>query len=146
MTGQIGTLGSERRASDRRSAGAALTWPERRTGFDRRRRTFATGVLRDNSEALVVLVVVLNALNILDLALTAEVLSLGAAEANPIMAAAFAHGWETAALVKVGSMALISLAVLLMRRYRRVLQVALAGAALYAVLICYHLVGASILL
>jgi hypothetical protein len=135
----------DRRAQDRRSAASSLAWPERRRGFDRRRRHPVTRFLHDNTLALVAVLVLLNALSLLDLTLTSRALASGAAEGNPLMAAAFESGWETAALVKLASMALVSGAIVYYRRYRRIIQVALAGVIGYTLLLSYHLIGAALI-
>jgi hypothetical protein len=133
----------QRVLADRRRSTCALRWPERRSGFDRRRSYAVTKLLRDNLTVVIVLIVALNVLNLIDLGMTTRALSLGALEGNPIMAAAFSNGWEVAAAFKIGMMALISGAILLMRRYRNVLRLALVGLAGYTILVVYHFVGAA---
>lgn len=146
QTCQPGVAGPAARSEiERRVSPSALRWPERRTGFDRRAPQTITKALRDNVPVLVGLVVVLNALNLVDFALTSRALAQGAAEANPIMNTIFLSGWENAALFKLGTMLAVSLAILLFRRYRMVLQVAVAGVTLYGAVVLYHLVGIAAL-
>jgi hypothetical protein len=133
-----------RSESERRSSPSAVRWPERRTGFDRRSDQPVTKFLRDNLHVLVGLVVVLNALNLLDFLLTNRALAGGALEANPIMNALFMSGWESAAIFKLGTMLAVSVAVIALRRYRRVLQVAVAGVVLYSAIVLYHVGGIAL--
>ena len=142
QTLQPGVAGPAARSEvERRASPSALRWPERRTGFDRRSPQPVTKTLRDNRPVLVGLVVVLNVLNLVDFTLTSRALSSGAVEANPIMNTIFLSGWENAALFKLGTMIAVSLAILAFRRYRMVLQVAVAGVTLYAAVVLYHIVG-----
>jgi hypothetical protein len=137
--------GGSRHGVERRGSAQSLRWPERRTGFDRRDSQSVTKALRDNVPLLVGLVIVLNVLNIIDFALTSRALELGALEANPVMDAIFMSGWQNAALFKIGSMVAVSATILALRRYRRVLQVAVAAVALYSAIVLYHLVGMTVL-
>lgn len=129
---------ADHRSEERRTSLTPFYYPERRTGFDRRRRHAVCRVLRDNFVLLGLLILTLNLLNLADLYLTTSAFGLGAIEGNPVMAAAFNVSWETAAVFKIAVMAAISAAILVFGRYRLVLQFALASAAAYAMLIGYH--------
>lgn len=128
------------RAADRRVKRASITWPERRSGFDRRCE-YAISVLRDSSVLLLVMLGVLNILNMLDLRFTLLALDRGAAEANPVMAFFFNMDSLSAGLFKIALILVISLAVWWGRKYRRILEFAVLSTAIYAALVGYHIVG-----
>ena len=136
---------NEQRADERRSSIPSLCYPERRTGFDRRRNQVICELLRDNGLILALLILALNALNLADLYLTTSAFELGAIEGNPLMSLAFDASWETAAIFKIGVMISVTVAIWTFRSYRRVLQFALAAGVTYAALIVYHLVGRSMI-
>ncbi len=132
---------ADRRAADRPRRTPSWHVPERRTGFDRRRPSILTA-LRDSRPLLVVLLALVGVLSLFDLAATAVGLSLGqVAEANPVMRAAFERGLWSAVALKAASMVLFTLGVWHWRRYRHVLRLALAVAAIYGLVTLYHLVG-----
>lgn len=135
----------ERRYADRRSRAVSLKWPERRSGFDRR-RPLAIEHLRDSSAALFLVLALLNLLNLLDWRFTTLELQYGATEANPLMALFFGVDSYTAGLFKVAVMLGVSLAIWKARRYRRILEFAVIATTVYAALIVYHLVGIGFLL
>ena len=135
----------EQRAAERRQQTISLRWPERRTGFDRRGDA-TVEVLRDNPNVLLFALALLNLLSILDWRLTALELSLGASEANPIMAAFFAVDPAAAGLFKVALMLTVSLIIWRGRRYRRVLELAVLAMMVYTALIVYHLAGLAFVL
>lgn len=133
----------ERHPSDRRKNLLNIRWPDRRTGFFRR-----SGEQRPGDEALgwlaarprvvLTLLVTLAGMNLLDFALTLQLLQRGAVEGNPVLAAAFAQGTMTAFAVKACLMIAIFLSVWLLRRYRGVLIVLLIAGAVYTLLLVYE--------
>lgn len=143
----------ERRGPDRRRQ-RRWVWRERRTGFDRRRRADSrVGAawdatllyLRDNPFVLFGLLALANVLSILDLAFTMWALQQGAVEANPVMAALLSDDPAIAAAVKILIVAVVSLVIYLLRRYRLMLKVALFSVALFGAIVLYHIFGALLL-
>lgn len=133
--------GADRRIRDR------LYYPERRHGFERRRpprgtwssryHTWLDRYRRDRDTiAAVILVFVL--LNLVDLLLTVQALSLGAIEGNPVMAYLFAVDPTLAALFKVVVGAGIALTLWSARRYRRILETSLVMVAVMTAVLFYH--------
>jgi len=144
---------AERRDGERR-AQRRWVWRERRTGFDRRRRSDsrvgatlegALELLRDNPLVLIGLLALTNLLSILDFAFTMWALGQGAIEANPVMAALLSNDPVVAATVKIVIVAAVSLLIFLLRRYRLMLKVALFSTALFAAIVLYHIFGALLL-
>lgn len=133
------------RSADRRQRTASLTWPERRTGFDRRDDATVV-VLRDNPSVLLAVLFVLNAMNILDWRLTELAMERGASEGNPVMAAFFGVDSLTAGLYKIALMLTVSLVIWKGRQYRRLLELALIATMIYTALIAYHLFGLGLVL
>ena len=131
----------EHRAGDRRTGRSKLCLPERRTGFDRRRKDDALRLLRDQPVILVALLASLNLLTVMDWALTLRALAYGAREANLVVAALLAAGPMPALVFKVGLMLGVTAAIWQSRRYRLVLVAAVAGLGAYAFLMVYHVVG-----
>jgi hypothetical protein len=125
---------------------------ERRSGFDRRRSLCSTPVraaldasllrLRDHPRTLVGILALANLLSLLDLVLTQTLLRLGAAtEANPVMRYVLAGGAVQAAVVKVGIVLAVSLAIWTLRRRRAALTTAVFFAAAYGAVVLYELAG-----
>ena len=144
---------SERRDVERRTQ-RRWVWRERRSGFDRRRRSesrFGTTlegaleVLRDNPLALIGLLALTNVLSVLDFVFTMWALEQGAIEANPVMAALLSSDPVVAATVKILIVAAVSLLIYLLRRYRLMLKVALFSTGLFAAIVLYHVFGALLL-
>jgi hypothetical protein len=137
---------SDRRDSERRAGGVYLRWPERRTGFDRRRSYPVASVLRSDERWFASILALIMLLGILDWALTYYALSsLGAAEANPFMRIAFETGPGAALALKVASLGAVIAGMWWLRRYRSVIVLAAIAAMLHVVLIGYHVVGATLL-
>lgn len=137
---------SERRCDERRSGGVSLCWPERRTGFDRRRSYPVSGALRSDERWFALVLVLIFALGLADWALTSRALaSLGAYEANPFMRAAFEAGPAQALLLKVGSLGVVIGGMWWLRRYRSIILLAAVTAAFHIALVAYHLAGAAFL-
>jgi hypothetical protein len=137
---------SERRDSDRRTRGVALRWPDRRTGFDRRRSYPVSGTLRTDERWFASVLALIFVLGILDWALTYYALgALGATEANPFMRAAFESGPGAALALKVVSLGTVVAGMWWLRRYRSVIVLAAVAALLHLALIGYHIAGATLL-
>jgi hypothetical protein len=128
---------------------------ERRSGFERRSRQrwlWAAALerslvyLRANPVALAALLVLANALSLVDLALTHTSLDLGAVEANLFMRYFLSVDPAQAAIVKVGLVLAVSLAIWRLRRLRRALELAVFLVSLYGVVVVYELIGISDLL
>ncbi len=77
----------------------------------------------------------------LDLLLTISLLRLGAVEVNPIMARLLEAGPGPAAAAKIGVMALATLALWLLRRYRTSLTTSVLLLAGYGALVVLELFG-----
>ena len=137
---------NDRRDSDRRAGGVYLRWPERRTGFDRRRSYPVSSALSSDERWFASILALIMLLGILDWAMTYYALSsLGAAEANPFMRIAFETGPGAAFALKVTSLGAVIAGMWLLRRYRSVIVLAAIAAMLHVVLIGYHVVGATLL-
>ena len=76
--------------------------------------------------------------NFLDLMLTIRALDRGAQEANPVMRSLISFHPVTAAVVKLGVVAVVVLIIQRMRRYRRALELSLALLAGFTTLIVYQ--------
>lgn len=134
----------ERRQDDRRSGATSLRWPERRTGFDRRRSYPVAGTLQDPTWLLVVLASII-VLGMADWALTWRALDgLYAWESNPFMRSAFEAGPMHALALKAASLTVVSAGIWWLRRYRSILLTAAGAAALHVVLVGYHLAGVAL--
>ncbi len=139
MDGNEMTL--ERRGVDRRQARSGLHYPERRTGFDRRSRSYVTGALRDRPVALITVLFAINVLSVADWLLTMRVLDAGAAEGNPLLAAMLSGNPTAAFVFKLLATLGVTLALWSWRRYRAVLSTAIAALMIYAALMAYHAWG-----
>lgn len=129
------------RCADRRAANSTFHYPERRTGFDRRRLSDPVRVLRERPAALLALLLVLNLLSLADLLLTSRAMSYGAIEANMLMGSLFGTSLAAATGFKVAAMLAVSVLIWVSRRYRLVLLTAVGAVAVYALLMVYHLSG-----
>lgn len=136
-----------RRGPDRRTRNISLYYPERRRGFERRRPTEGTWRAsyhhlleryRNDSDLIAAALLVFVVLNIADLLLTMQALSLGAVEVNPVMAWLFAIDPVTAALFKLVVGVGIALAVWTARRYRRILEMSFVLVAVMTLVLVYH--------
>ena len=126
---------------------ASLYYPERRSGFDRRRPPKGTwraryhrmlDEYRRDPHTIAALLFVFVVLNIVDLLLTVQALSMGAVEVNPVMAWLFAIDPVLAAVFKLAIGAGIALAVWATRRYRRILETSFVLVAVMTVVLVYH--------
>ena len=139
----------ERGADRRRSRRPVIR--ERRSGFERRRSVHRGPVgaayesslvyLRDHPATLIRLLVLANLLSVLDLTLTLILFRLGVAEGNPIMEYFFDGSVVQATIVKCGLIAVISLAIWSLRRFRPALVTALFLVGLYAAVVLYEVAG-----
>jgi hypothetical protein len=126
---------------------------DKRTGFDRRapREAGFKGFildflvrLRDSRRTLTVLLLTVNALNLIDFALTLNALAIGASEANPVMASLFEASPIWAGVFKTAAVALASLLVWEWRRYRKALVAAVAMLAVFTAVFVYHMIGLAL--
>lgn len=132
-----------RRAERRRSTRLVLTFPERRTGFDRRGRLSwdPLRAIRDQRSAFFTILVAINALNVLDYVFTIAALSAGFREGNPVMAVLVASNPGLAALFKLGIVGVATAIMWRFRRYRSVITGSLFVLGGYIALIGYHIYG-----
>lgn len=146
-------VSDDRRCGDRRTSRSHV-FRDKRTGFDRRAcaepgvKGWMRGLLlglRDNPHTLMVLLFTVNALNLIDFALTVHALSVGASEANPVMASLFKVGPVWAGVFKTAAVAFASLLVWDWRRYRKALFAGVAMLAVFTAVFCYHVVGLALL-
>lgn len=145
--GSARDYGVVERGADRRRRKASLYYPERRSGFDRRRppkgswRARYHRILdeyRHDQHTIAALLFVFVVLNIVDLLLTVQALSMGAVEVNPVMAWLFDIDPVFAAVFKLAIGAGIALAVWAARRYRRILETSFVLVAVMTVVLVYH--------
>ena len=146
------SLESDRRVDERRSR-RGYVFRDRRTGFDRRRRPHGpvTGLLGDallslrkNPAALRVLLLVINALNLLDFGFTLNALSFGVKEANPVMASLFDAGPVWAGLFKTAAVLMATAIVWECKRYRKALAAGVMMLLVFTAIFFYHVVGLSL--
>jgi len=130
---------AERTIADRRVGSATFRVRERRMGFDRRRQDVLPGFFRDNPGWFAAVIVCMVALSAADMVLTFRVLSLGAIEGNPVMAALLASSPVAAVWFKGLVTLLVAACLWLMRGYRGVILTGLLASAVYFVLIAYQL-------
>lgn len=128
-----------RRGNDRRVTRAALRFPDRRTGFDRRADAGVVVWYRDRPGLIASALTAIVLLNVADFTLTMHALELGAREANPIMAGLLDLSPALAGTVKVVVTMLIAAAIWRMRRYRRILEVSLVALVGFTMLVTYQL-------
>jgi hypothetical protein len=129
------------RTSDRRVNRSAFHYPERRTGFDRRRPSDLLGKLRDTPGLLPTLLVGLNVLSAADWALTSRALAHGALEANIVMNSLIAVDPLAAAAYKAACVLAVTTTIWLARRYRLILGTAVGAIAIYGALMLYQFTG-----
>ncbi len=134
----------EMRITDRRINRVSLRWPERRTGFDRRRSYPVSSIFRSDDRRYAAVLALILLLGIMDWAFTSHALdALGAYEANPFMRAAFEAGSMYALGLKLVSLTAVIACMWWLRRHRSVIVVATVTAALHIPLIAYHVAGAA---
>jgi hypothetical protein len=122
-------------------------FPDRRSGFDRRtaglsgwRRGYdaALRAYAQNRFAFWLVLATIVVFNYVDYLLTFRVLRAGGVELNPIMVRLFELSPTVAAAVKLGTVGAAVLFLLVLRRYRRTLEVSLVMLAVYTALMFYH--------
>ncbi len=153
MDDSLQSVEGERRCGDRR-VGRSHVFRDKRTGFDRRTceadgatRGFVRGMLialRDSPRTLMVLLLAVNALNLLDFALTVNALATGASEANPIMATLFEAGPVWAGVFKTAAVALATLLVWEWKRYRKALFAGVMMLTVFSAVFVYHMIGLAL--
>ena len=141
----------DRRSQERRRRRFSIVWPERRSGFDRRRSSsgrageVALGNLllglRDRPAVVRILLITVNLLNLTDYALTLNVLSSGGGEANPIMRSLFLIDPVYAGLFKIAAVFLVTVLVWRLRRFRSALEAVLVMMVVFGAVFFYHVIG-----
>jgi hypothetical protein len=132
----------DHREADRRTRVRPLFYPERRTGFDPRRRSPVLGFLRDSRWLLLGLLIALNMLSLADWVLTLTGIGAGATtEGNPVLAGLMGQSLPLAGAFKLVVMLGVSIIVWRGREFRLVLATLVAGVGLYFAVFVYHLVG-----
>lgn len=129
------------RTGDRRLSRPTICYPDRRSGFDRRRQKGLLGALRDSPGALLTLLIGLNALSAADWALTTRALAHGALEANMVLDSLIAIDPIAAAAFKAACVLAVTAAIWLARRYRLILATAVGAIGIYGALMLYHFAG-----
>lgn len=133
------------RGTERRRVPARWALQDRRSGYDRRKRYVLTGALHDNVLTLAVVLIIVNALSLLDFVLTFDAIKLGIAhEGNPVLADLFRESAGRAWIFKTGVMLAVSWGIWRERRRRAVLATAVFSLAAYLALTLYHLTGGFI--
>lgn len=131
--------GVERRSGDKRRKRRVYRFIDRRSGFDRRKRHPVFGTMRDHPWILVLVLVLLNALSLLDGWFTAVELGMGiAAEGNPVLDAAARQSPLLAVGLKVGAMLVVSLGMWFGRGRRVILALSLLALAFFGAVVAYH--------
>ncbi len=97
--------------------------------------------LRDSPGVVVMLLLAINIVNLADFILTLNVLASGGGEANPLMRGLFNLGPVWAGIFKILAVGTASWLLWRCRRFRCVLKVAIVTAALFAVVLGYHIYG-----
>jgi len=129
----------ERRSGLDRRVKRHYVFMDHRTGFDRRKRRWFFGTLRDNPLVLIGLLVVLNVFSLIDGMLTALELTLGVArEGNPVLGNIIQTNGFLAAGLKVLVMIVVSAVIWRWRSHRRILAIVPLALALYAAVLAYH--------
>jgi hypothetical protein len=140
------SIAQDPRSVDRRVS-RTLRFPERRSGFDRRRpvgsnwrEAYEAGLrsYRDSSTKFLLVVATIVVFNYIDYMLTIRVLRAGGVELNPLMAHLLDISPTLAAVAKLGSVGVVALVLLMLRRYRRTLEASLVLLVAFTVLMFYH--------
>lgn len=146
------SYGVDRRKADRRNNQLSFRLRERREGFDRRQNHLKDGVyhrvfrrgafhLRYNQQALVLLLIAFNMLNLADYLFTLKALEAGMSEGNPVMQRLFEVGPTAAAIFKLGLTMVVTMVIWSYRKYRAVLEISILFIIMYMILIGYHIYG-----
>jgi hypothetical protein len=134
----------ERRKGERRKKRSFFYYPERRTGFDRRRdkNSFLYLVeyfLSRQSSVFLALILFLNLANLFDLYLTKISLEFGFKEANLILNWLILRSLPAAVIFKIGIIAGVSYLMWRFRQYRYVVRLALFTVAMFLALLLYEI-------
>ena len=138
---------ADQRGADRRVTRSHRWFPERRSGFDRRRSTdsnwrasYAAALqgYRESPTSFLLVVATIVVFNYIDYMLTIRVLQAGGVELNPIMARLFEDSPTLAAVAKLGSVGVVAIVLLMLRRYRRTLEASLVLLLGFTALMFYH--------
>jgi len=130
----------ERRSGKDRRVAWRFHFNDRRTGFHRRKLHPFLHTLRESGWVLISLLVLLNALSLIDAVFTMFELRNGiATEANPVLGTILGASPLLAVGFKTAIMVLVSVMIWRGRRYRAILVLAPMALALYAVVLGYHL-------
>jgi len=145
---------NQRAQDDRRARKTTVHFPERRMGFDRRTNPSAgrvrlayLGWIRRLSESpgrAALLMTAIVVLSIADMAFTFRALDRGLQEVNPVMAGLLDASHGVAAFVKIGVSVALAAAGWWLRRFRRVIEVALIVVTLMSVVVLYHVLTYSV--
>ena len=118
---------------------------DQRSGFDRRASLPGDGVTRslrrlhDSRFGLIAVLVAINALNLIDLLLTFNLLGSDVVEGNPVMRFLLGYHPLNAMFVKTAIVAAVTLAMWRLRRYRIVLATAILVLAAFVALTGWEL-------
>jgi hypothetical protein len=137
------------RGGERRRHKVSLVLRERRSGFDRRlprgrlarAEESALRFLRTHDVALLVLLLAVNAMNVLDYVATIAAFDRGATEANPLMGYLFAHSPWAAGATKFVLVATATALIWRMRRFRTAVAAGLGLTLCFGALMIYQLGG-----
>ncbi len=136
--------GSDRGGGERRVRTVSLRYPEQRTGFDRRatsRYQRALTAYRREPGAIAAVLGLILALNAADRILTVRARGRGTGEANPLMAWLFEQHMGLAATFKLAVGLAVTAVIWRLRRYRRMLELSIVLAALFGLVLSYHMIG-----
>jgi len=140
MVSQPQPPSADRRSGIDRRGGFGYRFLDRRTAFDRRRRSLILGTLRDSPWVLASVLIATNVMSLIDGLLTAAEVSNGlATEANPVLAPLFASNPYAAVALKSGVVAVVTYIIWRSRRYRIVLSVSVVALAVFTAVVAYHL-------
>ncbi len=136
---------ADNRITTRRNTRSNFTYPEKRTGFDRRiqRKSHFSRTLvflANHRRAFINVLIAVNVLSVLDFLLTMNLLDLGPiSEANPLMAGLIVFNPIVAFLYKTSLVLSVTLVFWRFRRYRSVILATSSAFVLFSVLIFYQL-------
>ncbi len=136
--------GNDRRERERRIRTVSLRYPEQRTGFDRRatsRYQSALTAYRREPGAIAAVLGLILVLNAPDLILTVRALGRGIGEANPLMAWLFEQHIGLAAIFKLAIGIAGTVVIWRLRQYRQMLELSIVLAAIFGLILSYHMLG-----
>jgi hypothetical protein len=97
--------------------------------------------LAEGGTRLLVVLILFNILNVTDALLTASILETGGSEANPVMRELYGAGVWQAVAFKVAVGAAMTATIWSLRRYRRIVEIALVILAVFSAVVLYEIVG-----